>query len=98
MIAPSARLSCGHEGTKQNTASRAARHDHPAARPRPPPFTAARARGPAGQPARHRPPWNRSRRRPAYGQHTCRRKPRPVTTRSRHAAQVSREPRAAKTQ
>ena len=28
MIAPSAKLSCGHESAKQNTASRAARHDH----------------------------------------------------------------------
>ena len=33
MIAPSAKLSCGHESAKQNTASRAARHDHPPARP-----------------------------------------------------------------
>src|SRR6266567_1457316 len=67
MIAPSAKLSCGHESAKQNTASRAARRDHAM---------------PAGQPARHPPPWNRSRRRPAHGQHTCRRKRRPVTTRT----------------
>ena len=55
------------------------------------PLTEARAR-PAGQPARHPPPWNRSRRRPAHGQHTCRRTPRPVTTRSHHAAQFRGNP------
>jgi len=37
------------------------------------------------------------RRQPTHGQHTCRQIPRPVTTRSRHAGPVSREPRAAKT-
>ena len=87
MIAPSAKLSCGHESAKQNTASRAARHDHA-----PPPGPArhrftkvppADATFPAGQPGRDRPPWNRSRRRQAHGQHTCRRKRQShVTTRT----------------
>jgi len=46
------------------------------------PQTALAAPFPAGQPAWHPPPWNRSRRRPAHGQHTCRQQRRPVTTRS----------------
>ena len=33
----------------------------------------------------------------AHGQHTCRQQRLPVTTRTRPAAQVSREPHAAKT-
>jgi hypothetical protein len=82
MIAPSARLLCGHEGTRHNTASRAAQDDHPAAPPRPLPVHRSPLEDPAGQPARHPPPWNRSRRRPAHGQHTCRQQRRPVTTRS----------------
>src|SRR5208282_1529635 len=64
------------------------------------PFTAitpGSPQAPAGQPGRHRAPWNRSRRRPAHGQHTCRQQRRPVTTRTRPAAQVSREPHAART-
>ena len=41
-----------------------------------------------------RPQRNRSRRRPAHGQHICRQQRRPVTTRPGPAGPVSREPRA----
>ena len=83
MIAPSAKLACGHEGTKQNTASRAARHDHamPAGwTTRPASATLEPVTAPAGARAAHLSPQRR-----------------PVTTRSHHPAPVSREPHAAKT-
>jgi hypothetical protein len=82
---------------KEQTASQAARHDHlPAMTP-----PATRSPRPCAVPAwtaaiiiRH--PGNRSRRRPAHGQHTCRQQRRPVITHTSPAAQVSREPRAAR--
>ena len=52
----------------------------------------------AGHRAHPPAPRNRSRRRQAHGQHTHRQKARPVTTRTRPATHVSREPHAAKTQ
>src|ERR1035437_1054801 len=94
MIAPSAKLSSGHEAPRSNR-----RHEQHAIiisprRPRPPPVHLGRTRFPARHAACHPPPWNRSRRRPAHGQHTCRKERRPVTTRTRPATQVSGEPRA----
>src|ERR1035441_3783373 len=94
MIAPSAKLSSGHEAPRSNR-----RHEQHAIiisprRPRPPPGHLGRTRFPARHAACHPPPWNRSRRRPAHGQHTCRQQRRPVTTRTSPATQVSGEPRA----
>jgi len=47
MIAPSAKLSCGHESAKQNTASRAARHDHAPQPGMPPPVHRSPPRNPS---------------------------------------------------
>ena len=54
-IAPSTRLTCGHEGIKVETASRADTPHHPAARPRPPPAH----RKPAPRPRLDNPPGTR---------------------------------------
>jgi hypothetical protein len=96
MTAPSAKLSSGHGAPRSKR--RHGQHTmiiHPE-RPRRPPVH----HGPHGSRLdgrhHHRAPWNRSRRRPAHGQHTCRQQRRPVTTRTSPAAQVSREPRAAR--
>ena len=96
MIVPSAKLSSGHAAPRAKR-----RHgQHPmiispegSARH---PFTTTSHASRLDIPARHPPPWNGSRRRPAHGQHTCRQQRRPVTTRTGPAAPVSRVPRAAR--
>src|SRR6185437_8937332 len=87
MTAPSAKLSSGHAAPRGKR-----RHGQHApiitpAGPRPPPVHMA-VTVPAGHATGPAPPWNRSRRRPAHGQHTCRQQRRPVTTRTRPATQV----------
>ena len=95
MTAPSAKLSSGHAAPRgKRRHGQHARIIHPQDLVRHP-FTMT-VPVPAGHPAGPAPPWNRSRRRPAHGQHTCRQQHRPVTTRTSPAAPVSREPRAAR--
>ena len=98
---PAHKLSFGLQGTKQGTASRAAPRHHP---PRPPGPPAPRENHTRNRRTRWTAPPPPATLEPvtapaqAHGQHTCRQQRRPVTTRSRSAGQVSREPHAANPQ
>jgi hypothetical protein len=94
MTAPSAKLSSGHKAPRSKR--RHGQHTtiiHPG-QPAGHPFTTAARGSRLDDRHPHRAPWNRSRRRPAHGQHTCRQQRRPVTTRTNPTHPVSREPRA----
>ena len=92
MTAPSAKLSSGHAAPRSKR--RHGQHTmiiHPE-QPRRPPVKPAAARFRLDGCHCHRAPWNRSRRRTAHGQHTCRQQRRPVTTRTSPATQFRGNP------
>src|SRR5215472_6358350 len=93
MIAPSARLHYGHKGTKEKTASRAARHDDKQPGPARHPFTAARPKIPSGWTTRPASATLEPVTAPA-GVRAAHLSPpaRPVTTRSHHATQFRGNP------